>query len=101
MGLHLTATDSLYVEETYKNLVGLEESARVWAEGPEGIYIATEYPGHVMLLSGGPGSQRLEIVAGPLLDVVTSMAVGPDGSLVLVSESTGRLYRLPAESLVP
>ena len=25
----------------------------------------------------------------------------PDGSLVLVAPSTGRLYRLPAESLVP
>jgi hypothetical protein len=29
------------------------------------------------------------------------MAVGPDGSLVLASYYTDRLYRLPAESLAP
>ncbi len=101
LGLHRTQTDSVLVEESYRNLVGLEENAVAWAEGAAGVYIATAYPGYVLLLSGVPGSHRLEIVAGPLLDDVTSMAVGPDGSLVLVSQITGRLYRLPAEALVP
>jgi hypothetical protein len=101
LGLHRTQTDSLLVEVDYRDLVGLNERANTWAEGPAGIYIATAYPGHVLLLSGEPGSHRLEIVAGPLLDEVIFMAVGPDGSLVLVSDYTGRLYRLPAESLVP
>ena len=101
MGLHLTDTDSLYVEEFYEDLVGMDVRAIAWAEGPAGVYIATAYPGYVLLLSGVPGNHRLEIVAGPLLEAVASMAVGPDGSLVLVAPSTGRLYRLPAESLVP
>ena len=68
---------------------------RQFAEGPGGIYMASEGPGYVLRLDGEPGSNTISLVAGPLGHEIDSLAVMPDGSLVAVSVSTGRLYRRP------
>jgi hypothetical protein len=82
-------------QEFYSYHTGIELMFRKFAEGAGGIYMASEGTGYVLRLDGEPGSNTISLVAGPLGDDIDSLAVMPDGSLVVVSTLTGRLYHRP------